>query len=277
MPVEVKIKTANAVSVDDEPGFIRFWVPSVFPGEYFIPGLNTPSDEIAERCTMSIRGYDGKLETYQYASVKEIDGHRYVLLKIAEARTKRESAAEQQFDEYGNRLVPPIMRALEPVAPEAIANEIERSYGYRGVLAIAGDEPTSQELREAERRNLEWKRKSVETVARMPEQIRQRQVTEQVRRHALELYKKGYLGAVPIWADAAIGLKQEDVFNCAVCQTVLRKDAVICTTCHAVYNWRQAVNLGIKAPHEVPPDKRIEAGLIEPNLPDERAVAPQAS
>lgn len=265
MPVDVRLGSAHLVSVYDDREPLRVEIPNVHPSKYSIPSIHATAADLKELCRLTYREPGMQPVEVQYAERKEQNGQAYVVLTVVEAKTFVQSPAVQAFDEYGQRMEPDIQRAALTVRAQEIANEIERAYGPVGIVAIASDLPTEEELREAVSRNLSWKRNLVEETTRWAARRGAGQITDQARRAALDLYKRGLIAALPTWADAAVGAKAEDVVNCKVCNAVLRRESVKCGTCGAIYDWKKAVEYGIKAPHEVPPDKRVEAGIESAN------------
>lgn len=277
----MKALSSKLISVHSEPVPLRFFVPNVHPGEYHLPGVNCPADEIERVCKTVARAYGEPPENGElvcYAKVKE-NGFKYVELTVFEAVSFSQSPAQQTHDERGNRMQPDVQRMATFIRPEQMAQEVMRSFGKMGILAISGQEATPEELKKVRAMHLAWMQSVVQETNKWFGLLGSRQVTEQARRVAWELHKMGKLNPLPEWATVNPELSVEDVMNCIGCGTTLPKNAPWCSNpaCGVIFNWKMAVDYGKVAPRDVPPSRRAEAGLAEPSTPPAPPAAPAAA
>jgi hypothetical protein len=257
MAIQEQSRTAMVISVHDEPEAIRFNPPNVLPGNYLIPGLHA-EPKTFEACSFSFPGKPAHI----YARKWVYHSQPVIELKVVDAKTFVYTTGEQKVDEYGQRLEPPVQRFGMPIRAEEVANEIERQYGHMGIVACQGETPTAEEIEKARQLRLKWLHSVIETTNAEVSKRGLRQATDQSRRAAWELHKLGRLSPLPDWAQINPSAEMRaDTFNCSACGGVVRKEAVQCPNCRAIYDWKRAVDLGLKAPSEVPPSKREEAGL----------------
>jgi hypothetical protein len=247
------------VSVHDEEEPIHFHIPSVTPSRYDIPGINAPS-ETFKTCMVSFPNS----KPMRYAFKRTIDNHPYVLVKIVEPHTFIYGSEPQKLDEYNKPLAPDVQRIPVPVRMEQVANEIERQCGQMGLEAAQGAVTKELVLR-LEAKSIDFMRRSVSDTNRLAKRSPMN-ITPQARRRAWRLHKMGLLTPLPLWADVnpeADSTNVLSMFNCINCGTQLRAGTVKCSTpgCGVIYNWKQAVDLGLIKPSEVPLSKRVEAGL----------------
>jgi hypothetical protein len=262
MPIATATRTARLISVHDEPNSFRLELPSITPGIYRIPGINAPDSEF-ETCIFSFP----KSKPVQYATRHELNGHKYIEIEVFEGRTPQYGTElNQPLDEYGFPMNPPLQRALLLVTPEDIANELERQCVFfdqnMGVRAITG-EVTPEVIAEAEFQNLKYMQRNVAETNRWAK-FGTRNVTEQARAHAWRLHKMGKLNPLPDWATVnPEGGMALDTFNCINCGVVLVKGIIKCPQpgCGVIYDWKRAVDEGLIIPRDVPPSRKLEAGL----------------
>jgi hypothetical protein len=254
-----KVRTAVVISVHDEPEPIRWNPPNVHPGNYLIPGTHADDKIFESSCVFSLRGRGA----HQYARKEKHHGVDTVHLEILDAQTFIYTTGQQKVDEYGQKLEPDVQRFGMPIRAEEVANEIENVYGHVGMVAVEGEAPTAEEIRQVVKRRDDWMQQVIVDTNKYYKVLGDRQVTEQARRVAWELHKMGRLTPLPSWAimNPSAGMLA-DTFNCNVCGNVLRNDSVMCSQCSAIYRWKEAVEMGLKSPDQVPPSKRKEAGLV---------------
>ena len=252
-----QVKEVYVLSVHNEEEPLHISFPGVTPGRYDIPSINATKTEL-DACAFS---FPGVAKPVRYANRRTLNHRPYVLIRICESRTFIMGTEKQEVDEYGKKLVPDIQRVPIPLREELVANEIERQCGHMGIKAIVGP-PTAEDLDEVEHRYIEFMKRTVADTTRLAKKS-SLNVTPQSVRRAWHLHKMGLLNPLPSWAeinpDATSGAV--DMFNCTNCGAQLRKGVAQCNKCPAIYNWKLAVDLGIKTPLEVPPSKRAEAGL----------------
>ncbi len=284
------VTTAKLISVHDEPDWPQIRILTVVPREYVIPPISAKPEEIEARCVTTILSLRSReTQRLQYAAlareVKTPDGGTkktdpYILLTVPESFCIRQGVSTQMLDEWGRPLYPQVERAYLHISAPEIASEIEREIGTscRAVVAIAGDLPTEAEIQQAQTRYREWMLNRIHETSAAYTRFGPREVTAQSLRIANRLYQKGLLRIMPTWAMLDPDAKAEGIISCEVCQTPIRKTDVICLKCGAVYNWKEAVNKGIKALHDVPPHKRAEVGLppLPPELPQPETLAAAA-
>jgi hypothetical protein len=257
MPIDVSVLSdVSVISVHDEEEPIHFYIPSVTPSRYEIPGVNAPQ-EIFKGCKFSFPG----VKPIQYAFRRTKNNVPYVLIKIVEAKTFILGTEAQKLDEYGAKLSPDVMRVPVPVRMENIANEIERAHGKMGILAVRG-EITDENVTEAVKRNVAFLQATVVDTNRNYKRS-PLQVTPQARRRAWRLHELGLLTPMPEWAEINPDAKASEAsptMNCRNCGTLIRRTVTKCN-CGVIYNWKAAVEDGLVKPADVPPSKRVEAGL----------------
>lgn len=266
MPLQVSaLSEVSIISVHDEEEPIHFFIPSVTPSRYDIPGINAPKEQF-ESCKFSLPNTERPIT---YAVRRTKDNRPYVKITIIEPHTFIYGTEQQKMDEYGQKLSPDVMRVPVPVRVELVANEIERQCGRMGLMAVNG-EITTEILDTLEKRSIEFMRATVADTNRLAKKSPMN-VTAQARRRAARLYKMGLLNPMPEWAEinpeARDGIGME-MMNCVNCGKLLKKSVVKCETCNAIYDWKRAVELGMVKPSDVPPSKLKEAGLAgEEELP----------
>ena len=260
MSIQAAVKTARLISVHDQPDTLRLELSSITPGTYFVPGINAPDKEF-EKCVFSLHGGPA----IQYAVRKELNGKKYVEIQVFEGKTPQYGTEfNMKTDEQGRLMVPPLQRALLTVPAEDIANELERQSCYfdqnLGVQAV-DHEITVEDVVLAETENLKFLRRLVQETSKYSKWA-SGNITEQAKAAAWRLHKLGLLNPLPEWATVnPEGGTSFDTFNCIGCGAVLPKTAGRCNACPSIYNWKMAVDLGWVPPRDVPPSKRIEAGL----------------
>lgn len=250
------------ISVHDEEEPLHFSIPSVVPSRYDIPGINADK-EVFKSCMFSFPDQ----KPIQYAFRRTLQSKPYVLIRIVEPKTFIYGTEQMKMDEYGQKLSPDVQRVPVPVRMEQVANEIERQCGHMGLKAIQGD-VTGMVIDEITQKNIDFMRKTVADTNRLYKRSPMN-VTSQARRRAARLHKMGFLNPLPEWAEinpeAAFG-QGLDMMNCVNCQRLIRRSVVKCE-CGAIYNWLEAVNMGMIKPADVPPSRRKEAGLFAEDLP----------
>lgn len=267
MITEQAIVSATLITTHNNREPFHFMIPNVKPGEYLIPGIGQDPEWVERHCRITIIPQGGRPEQakeFQYAHIVEKYGTKYVKLDIFNAVSFRYFAEIQEFDEYGAKMNPPVARVGLPIPCAQVANEIERGYGHMGLMAVPGVDPTEEELKEAVGRNLKYKRNVIKETNKLFRMVGESQVTEQAIITAAELHERGLLNPLPDWATLNPEALPGTTFNCLACGHTLRKNAVSCTECHAIYDWEKAVDLGIKSVDQVPPSRRAEAGLDKP-------------
>lgn len=266
MPLNTSaLSDISVVSVHDEEEPIHFSIPSIVPSRYEIPGINADK-KIFEDARFTFPDQ----KPFQYAIRRTLNHHPYVLIRIVEPKTFIYGTEQMKLDEYNQKLSPDVQRVPVPVRQELIANEVERQCGFMGIKAIRGD-VTLQILEEVERTNIDFLRKTVQEVNRVYKRF-PGQVTPQSRRRATRLYKMGLLNPLPEWAEInpeALSGQALDMMNCVNCSKLIKKSIIKCD-CGAIYNWKAAVEFGMVKPSEVPPSKRVEAGLEEGPMPKQK-------
>ena len=237
----------------------------VIPGNYIIPGIDSDPEAVAKLCVAKVfvpGRSDLEREDQQYAQIITApDGKPLVVMTVVEGRTVMHLAGNMERDEQGQRMEPPIPRALIPVRAEEMANAIEADYGHMGVRTIAGELPTADEVLAARRANYEYKQRVVAETSREFKRFGERAVSIQARRIAWQLKQDGKLPGLPEWAMANPDALIIDVRHCPTCSDELKHDAKICIKCRHIFDWKYAVEAGLVAPQNVPPSKRVEAGL----------------
>jgi hypothetical protein len=268
MPIDVSVLSdVSVVSVHDEEEPIHFYIPSVTPSRYEIPGVNAPQ-EVFKACKFSFPG----VKPIQYAFRRTKNNVPYVLIKIVEAKTFILGTEAQKLDEYGSKLSPDVMRVPVPVRMESMANEIERAHGKMGILAVRG-EITDEIIAEAVKRNVAFLQATVVDTNRNYKRS-PLQVTPQARRRAWRLHELGLLTPMPEWAEINPDAKASEAsptMNCRNCGVLVRRTIARCN-CGVIYNWKVAVEDGLVKPSDVPLSKRVEAGLDAPNQPPDEGI-----
>jgi hypothetical protein len=278
MALKSYINKANLISpMDDKSpsalhpgllGIVTVRYSGVIPGNYIIPSILSDPQAVAKVCMAKVfvpGRSDLEREDHQYARIITApDGKPMTVLTVVEARTVMHLAGNMERDEFGQKMEPPIPRALIPVRAEELANAIEMDYAHMGVRTIVGEEPTMEEVAAARVANYEYKQNVVATTSREFKRFGERAVSIQARRIAWQLKQEGKLPALPEWAMANPDALTINVRNCPTCSAILQENAKICITCRHIFDWKYAVESGLVPPQNVPPSKRVEAGLEAP-------------
>lgn len=274
MAIQIQLQTAKVISVHEEDHPLRFQVPNVHPGDYVIPGIHTPEEMLALLTVEHRADNEREGRPVCYASVHERNGNKFIVVEVVEALTYTQNPSRQTHDRFGVKKEPDILSVAEPVRAAEVANEIERNfstglYGNIGIVAIAGEEATDEELAKAVALRAQWERNVIRETNKGYEKLGERQVTDQARSVAARMYMRGVLNPLPKWALVNPDAKVEDFFHC-VCGAALRNGIAKCGQCGAIHDWKLALDFGLVKPDDVPPSRREQAGL--PPLSENRTA-----
>ncbi len=264
MAISMRIDTVKMISVHEIPeGVKASQHASVQPTTVWVPSVHEEAKVLRRECVVHVRDRGmKKSEKIEYAEARtHAKLGKYLLLTIPEGKAFRYGTGEQQVDEYGNAMQPAVERAVLHVRASEIANEIESQLRYLGVATIKGDEPTDAELTEAFSTYRVWVLAQIRSTNAGYARFGSREVTRQSLALAEIAFKRGWITTLPEWASIDPEARGADIMPCVGCGKSLRNTVIKCDACGAIYDWKRAIEYGIKSPSDVPPSKRVEAGL----------------
>lgn len=263
MALKTRLRAAHLISAHIVPDGLPVSLPSTLPGRYVIPSIEDDARAVKKRCSLSLSdAFTKQTIQWQYAEIKKDKEGPYVLLSIPDSKTIRLGTEIQKYDEFGHVLLPDVSRTPLPVLAEDIANEIERQNKSYGVITIAAEEPVAEELTRARNLSRSWQVKFINEVSQYVSQVGQIEATPLAVYVANYLYANGSIPELPEWAARQVDETQSpNLRTCPNCLSVLSVRSANCLKCSAIIDWKLAVDRGLVAPSDVPPSRRVEAGL----------------
>jgi hypothetical protein len=264
-----RIQHARLISVHSVKTGLYFKMSQVHPGEFRFPSVRMSAAEITEACTLNFISMRLKEKVnLQFAEKRSrmMDGRLvpYLLLTVTEASNPVPGFSQQTTDEFGVKMYPDVMRMQMPISANEVANEVERQLKQYGIVTIAGEDATDDEIRTALNIHKAWKFKQIKDANEGFLKNKQGGVSMQQVELAWEMYKEGLLSPLPVWASENPSADAvADQMQCPGCGTLVQQGRAKCAKCSWILDWRMAVEGGLVKPQDVPQSKRREAGLAE--------------